>query len=73
MYELQELYHIICVLATIGLVCWVSYEYSLNEDETQIHVKEFNETTDDIYPSTTIFTALKFPSHRHCRHYCVTF
>ena len=54
MYDLQELYHIICVLITIGLVCWVSYEYSLNEDETLIHVKEFHRTTDDIYPSTTI-------------------
>ena len=54
MYDLRQIYHITCVLATLGLVCWVSYEYSLNEDETQIHIKQFHKTPDDIYPSTTI-------------------
>ena len=54
MYDLKTIYHIICVLTTIGLVCWVSYEYSLNEDETQIHINRFHKTADDIYPSPTI-------------------
>ena len=61
MYDLQELYHIICVLVTISLVCWVSYEYSLNDDETQVHVKEFHKTSDDIYPSTTICLTNNMP------------
>ena len=61
MYDLQELYHIICVLVTISLVCWVSYEYSLNDDETQVHVKEFHKTADDIYPSTTICLTNNMP------------
>ena len=60
MYDLKTIYHIICVLTTIGLVCWVSYEYSLNEDETQIHIKEFHKTSDDIYPSITVCINMPF-------------
>ena len=54
MYEFKQIYHIICVLTTIGLVSWVCYEYSLDEDATQIHINQFHKTADDIYPSTTI-------------------
>ena len=49
MYELKQIYNITCVLTTIGLVSWVSYEYSLDEDATQIHINQFHKTTDDIY------------------------
>ena len=54
MYELHQIYHVACVLTTLGLVSWCYYEYSLNEDATQIHNREFHKTADDIYPSTTI-------------------
>ena len=54
MYDFKQIYHISCVLTTIGLVSWVSYEYSLNEDETQIHINQFHKTAEDIYPSITI-------------------
>ena len=54
MYRLHQMYHMTCVLATLGLVSWCYYEYSLNEDTTQIHNREFHKTPDDIYPSTTI-------------------
>ena len=54
MYDFKQIYHITCVLATIALVAWVSYEYSLNEDVTQIHINQFHKTAEDIYPSTTI-------------------
>ena len=54
MYDFKQIYHITCVLATIALVAWASYEYSLNEDETQIHINQFHKTAEDIYPSITI-------------------
>ena len=54
MYDFKQIYHIICLLATIALVAWASYEYSLNEDETQIHINQFHKTAEDIYPSITI-------------------
>ena len=54
MYDLKQIYHITCVLTTIGLVSWVCYEYSLDEDATQIHINQFHKTADDIYPSITI-------------------
>ena len=54
MYELHQIYHVICVLTTLGLVSWCYYDYSLNEDATQIHNRVFHKTSDDIYPSATI-------------------
>ena len=54
MLGLYQIYHITCVLTTLGLVSWCYFEYSLNEDATQIHNREFHKTPDDIYPSTTI-------------------
>ena len=54
MYDLKQIYHVTCVLTTIGLVSWVSYEYSLDEDATQIHINQFHKTADDIYPSPSI-------------------
>ena len=54
MYDFKQIYHIICLLVTIALVTWASYEYSLNEDETQIHINQFHQTAEDIYPSITI-------------------
>ena len=54
MLKLHQIYHVTCVLTTIGLVSWCYYEYSLNEDATQIHNRKFHKTAEDIYPSTTI-------------------
>ena len=44
----------ICTLATICFICYCLYQYSLNEDVSQVTFKEFHQTEKDIYPSLTL-------------------
>ena len=49
-----KLYHSLCLLAAIGLVSWCISEYRLDNDVTQIMLRRFHETVDDIHPSITL-------------------
>ena len=52
--SIKDVFHIICVLTTIGLVIWCIHEYRLDHDFTETKFKKFHETDEDMYPSFTI-------------------
>ena len=58
----SKLFHVLCIFATVGLVSWCTYEYSLDHDFTEIKFRKFHESTDDIYPSITICDQAPFES-----------
>ena len=58
----SKLFHFLCIFATIGLVSWCYFEYSLDHDFTEIKFRKFHEKTDDIYPSITICDSSPFES-----------
>lgn len=49
-----NLFHIVCVLTTIGFVGWCINEYSMDHDYTETTFASFQATPEDIYPSITI-------------------
>ena len=48
-------YRFICISAAIGFAIWAIYLYQLDEDLTQIDVKQFNAELEGIYPSISLF------------------
>ena len=58
----SKLFHVLCIFATVGLVSWCTYEYSLDHDFTEIKFRKFHEKPDDIYPSITICDKTPFHS-----------
>ena len=47
-------YHIFCLVVAITLTSWCIYEYSMDRDVTEIRLRKFHETKEDIHPSITI-------------------
>ena len=47
-------YHISCLVVAISLTSWCIYEYSKDRDVTEIRLRKFHETKEDIHPSITI-------------------
>ena len=45
---------LICVITTVGLTIYCIYQYSLNEDVSQISFKHYHEDEDSIYPAITL-------------------
>ena len=47
-------YHIFCLVVAITLTSWCIYEYSMDRDVTEIRLRKFHETKEDVHPSITI-------------------
>ena len=47
-------FRLVCSFATIIFVCYCLYEFSLNEDISQVSFQEFHANEDSIYPSLTV-------------------
>ena len=61
-------FHSVCSFATILFLSYCLYEYSLNEDISQVTFQEFHKNEKNIYPSLTvclssIFLEDKFVTH----------
>ena len=51
---IARIYHLFCLFAAITLTSWCIYEYSMDRDITEIRLRKFHETKDDIHPSITM-------------------
>ena len=51
---IYRLCHLICTLATAFFILYCLYQYSLNNDVSQVTYKEFHHTEENIYPSLTV-------------------
>ena len=49
-----KVFHVFCVMTTVGFVGWCINEYSLDHDYTETTFATFHETLDDMYPSITL-------------------
>ena len=49
-----NIFHVLCVITTIGFVGWCINEYSLDHDYSETTFATFHETLDDMYPSITV-------------------
>ena len=49
-----KIYYGICVCITIILTTWCVYEYSLDPDVSNIALRKFHETSEDIHPTITL-------------------
>ena len=63
-----QAYRTLCLLATIVLVSWCIYEYSMDRDVTEIKLQQYHETSDDIYPSITICSTVVFLKEKYTKH-----
>ena len=50
----QKLYFGLCVFITILLTLWCVYEYLLDSEVSNVMLRQFNETPEDIQPSITL-------------------
>ena len=50
----MQTYQGLCILVTIALTSWCVYEYHLDKDVTNIVLRKFHESDDDIHPSITL-------------------
>ena len=50
----SEAYHAVCLLFAVGLTSWCIHEFNLDHDVTEIKLKKYHETEEDIYPSITM-------------------
>ena len=48
------IYHIACLCVALSLIMWCIYEYSLDNDVTEIQTRNYHDSPDDIYPSLTV-------------------
>ena len=53
-YNFNHLFHLSCIIATVGIASWCCYKYSLNDDFTIINFKRFNSDERSIYPSLSL-------------------
>ena len=49
-----KIYHALCLIVTISLVLWCIHDYCLDRDVTEILLRAYHDTPDDIYPSITV-------------------
>ena len=59
----QKVYFALCVIITIVLTSMCIYQYQLDSDVTNIQLRKFHETDDDIYPSITLCDEDPFRFH----------
>ena len=52
--SLSHGYHCICITAAIVLIIFCIYQYSLDQNVTDIEYKRFHETAESMYPSITL-------------------
>ena len=52
--NIYNIFHLCCILATIGTASWCIYRYSLNEDLTVNSFNQFNQDRESIYPSISV-------------------
>ena len=50
----MRLFHIICNLAALGLVCWCIYKFNKDNDVSLVQYKQYHGEKDNIYPSLTL-------------------
>ena len=48
--SMNNVYTLFCILTTLALIIWCCYEYSKDEDVSEILFKEFYEDEDSVYP-----------------------
>ena len=53
-FSFHNLFHLCCIIATIGTVSRCFYKYSLNNDLTVINFIQFNTDQKSIYPSISL-------------------
>ena len=58
-------YHIFCLIVAITLTSWCIYEYSMDRDVTEIRLRKFHETNNDIHPSITICSRSPFLKEKY--------
>ena len=49
-----QTYQGLCILVAFSLTSWCVYEYHLDKDVSNITLRKFHDTIDDIYPSITL-------------------
>lgn len=50
----NQIFDVVCILTTIGLVSWCLYAYNLNEDTSMVDFKMYHTSEVDLYPSLTL-------------------
>ena len=50
---LTVIFQYLCIVCAIFFTCQSIQRFALNKDMTEISFREYHETKDDIYPSTT--------------------
>lgn len=50
----EKSFFLICVITTVGLTIYCIYQYSRNEDVSQISFKQYHEDEDSIYPAISL-------------------
>ena len=63
-----NVYHALCLFTAITLTCWCIYEWSMDNDITEIKLRRFQETFDDLYPSITMCTTVVFSKQKYITH-----
>ena len=51
---LKYTFHLICLCATAGMLCWCFYRYSRNDDVSLVLLRTFNHKESDIAPSVSM-------------------
>ena len=51
---LQNIFHVLCILAASSLITYWLYVFSLNEDLCNVHYKNYRENKADEYPILSI-------------------
>ena len=54
MCKFDILFHLACIMVTVGIASWCCYQYSLNADFTIINFRRFNDDQGSIYPSVSL-------------------
>ena len=49
-----QTYYVLCAFVAIALTSWCIHEYHLDKDVSNIMLRKFHDTEDDIHPSITL-------------------
>ena len=53
-FNFQNIFHLICILATVGITSWCCYKYGQNKDSSVIDLIPFNKDQESPYPSISL-------------------
>ena len=59
----EKVFYILCIFVAISLTVWCTYEYHLDHDVTDIVLRKFQDTPNDILPSITLCKRDPFESY----------